>query len=290
MLRIRIVTAAALVLSLGVAGAAAQTAGAPGQPLPLLQIAQRKAKAKLRRRPLAASRFAKREGIKAEAIEMKAMRRARAERALAERRLAERNRRRLEARRHASQAVAEARIDRRDLARTRGVAVEARRPAAPAAAIAPTGNNVWPAPDRAVPGEIAAAAAPPGPAIATEPVLDTDPDEIAAGGHVLPPAVSSNAASPIGLASNREAIAATGALPGMASGVQAAAPASANSAKSAPKAPVVRAMVAAAAANNPDPVGSSAWIAHVLAALGGAIAAGAVAWFLIGAAPRRNYG
>lgn len=39
-----------------------------------------------------------------------------------------------------------------------------------------------------------------------------------------------------------------------------------------------------------SPVGSVSWIAQVLAALGGAIAAGAVAWFLIGGGPQRSYG
>lgn len=48
-------------------------------------------------------------------------------------------------------------------------------------------------------------------------------------------------------------------------------------------------------ANNPpagkttDPVGSASWIAQVLAALGGAVVAGAVAWFLIGGGPVRTY-
>jgi|SRR5271169_706068 len=37
-------------------------------------------------------------------------------------------------------------------------------------------------------------------------------------------------------------------------------------------------------------IGSASWITQVLAALGGAIAAGAVAWFLIGAGPVRTYG
>jgi hypothetical protein len=37
-------------------------------------------------------------------------------------------------------------------------------------------------------------------------------------------------------------------------------------------------------------VGSASWFAQVLAALGGAIAAGAVAWSLIGAGPVRTYG
>jgi hypothetical protein len=37
-------------------------------------------------------------------------------------------------------------------------------------------------------------------------------------------------------------------------------------------------------------VGGASWIAQVLAALGGAVAAGAVAWFLIGGGPVRTYG
>jgi hypothetical protein len=41
---------------------------------------------------------------------------------------------------------------------------------------------------------------------------------------------------------------------------------------------------------NANPVGSASWIAQVMAALGGAVAAGAVAWFLIGSGPVRTYG
>ncbi len=37
-------------------------------------------------------------------------------------------------------------------------------------------------------------------------------------------------------------------------------------------------------------IGSASWIAQVLAALGGAVAAGALAWFLIGGGPVRTYG
>ncbi|HEX4408641.1 MAG TPA: hypothetical protein VH206_07710 [Xanthobacteraceae bacterium] len=37
-------------------------------------------------------------------------------------------------------------------------------------------------------------------------------------------------------------------------------------------------------------VGSATWIAEVLAALGGAVTAGVVAWFLIGPGPQRMYG
>ena len=37
-------------------------------------------------------------------------------------------------------------------------------------------------------------------------------------------------------------------------------------------------------------VSSTSWFLQVMAALGGAVAAGAVAWFLIGSAPQRMYG
>lgn len=44
------------------------------------------------------------------------------------------------------------------------------------------------------------------------------------------------------------------------------------------------------ASQNASRVGSVSWIAQVLAALGGAVAAGSVAWFLIGSGPVRTYG
>ena len=40
----------------------------------------------------------------------------------------------------------------------------------------------------------------------------------------------------------------------------------------------------------PNEVGSTSWILQVLAALGGAVTAGTVAWFLIGGTPQRTYG
>ena len=42
-------------------------------------------------------------------------------------------------------------------------------------------------------------------------------------------------------------------------------------------------------ARQPDPAGTSAWVAQLLAAIGGATAAASVAWFLIGSAPQRRY-
>ena len=50
------------------------------------------------------------------------------------------------------------------------------------------------------------------------------------------------------------------------------------------------AMTEAAPALHQGDVGNTSWILQVLAALGGAVAAGSAAWFLIGSAPQRTYG
>lgn len=50
-----------------------------------------------------------------------------------------------------------------------------------------------------------------------------------------------------------------------------------------------QASAAAPEAKQASAVGSASWIAKVLAALGGAVAAGSAAWFLIGSAPQRTY-
>lgn len=66
---------------------------------------------------------------------------------------------------------------------------------------------------------------------------------------------------------------------------------SADQANAAPAAQtVLTARAHADAEPNDSPVGSASWIAQVLAALGGALAAGSVAWFLIGSGPQRMYG
>jgi len=55
-------------------------------------------------------------------------------------------------------------------------------------------------------------------------------------------------------------------------------------------APKSDSLVAAWSQPSASQVGSTSWIAKVLAALGGAVAAGSAAWFLIGATPQRTYG
>ncbi len=53
-------------------------------------------------------------------------------------------------------------------------------------------------------------------------------------------------------------------------------------------APVPQAMLASSPPENTRAVGTASWILQILAALGGAVATGAVAWFLIGSAPARR--
>jgi hypothetical protein len=54
--------------------------------------------------------------------------------------------------------------------------------------------------------------------------------------------------------------------------------------------PPAQRVLAAPVVKDANSVGSASWIAQVLAAFGGAVAAGVVAWFLIGGSPRRTYG
>jgi hypothetical protein len=300
MLRIRIVTAAAVVLSLGIAGAAAQTAGSPGQPLPLLQIVRPQSKAgrwrhhaktalrvdrrRIDRRALAEREIARRELAKRELAKRELARRERASRA--ELKLAARAERR-----HAAPAIA-----RRAATPTHKDVVEARQTPTAAASVVPAANvqatptagNIWPAASSAVPGQIAAAAAPASPPIATEAVVDSDPDEIAAGHHLVQ-ASSPGSVTGTGPA-DPPAAAASGMAPPGSSGALPAVPQTASALRSMPAAAVVHAMVVKATAAKPDAMSSGIWLAHVLAALGGAITAGVVAWFLIGPGPRKTYG
>jgi len=68
-----------------------------------------------------------------------------------------------------------------------------------------------------------------------------------------------------------------------------AAPAAAPSDR-AVAAPASQTVLAAPPHRKQSPIGSASWMAQVLAALGGAVAAGAVAWALIGGGPVRSYG
>jgi hypothetical protein len=116
--------------------------------------------------------------------------------------------------------------------------------------------------------------------VVTESVVGTDPNGILNGSHTVPNAIPAPA-TPADGASQAQSAPTQPAASGPSPAVNVAA------AAAAPK-PAVRAMLFKPSA--PSPVGSAAWLAHVLAALGGAIAAGAVAWLLIRPAPERTYG
>ena len=137
------------------------------------------------------------------------------------------------------------------------------KPAAPPA-------SMWPAVDAATSGSIAVPAPPAAPQnVKTEPVLTDALNAIATGGQV---AQAAQAALP-----PEESEPAVAADPHPA----AAEPAPGNNAAAEP---AIRAMMVRPAAEDSDaksPVGSASWLLQVLAALGGALTAGVVAWFLI---------
>ncbi|MFZ2064590.1 MAG: hypothetical protein WAV27_01270 [Xanthobacteraceae bacterium] len=153
-------------------------------------------------------------------------------------------------------------------------------------------QSVWPTSPTAALGyagapktpDVSAAALAPSAAhapVTTEQVVDTDPNGILNGGHAVPAAMPTPV-KPTASAAKAQPAAAKSATtkPSPPVKVAAATPA-------APKSPV-HAMLFRPSA--PSAVGSASWIAQLLAALGGAIAAGAVAWFLIRPAPERTYG
>jgi hypothetical protein len=118
--------------------------------------------------------------------------------------------------------------------------------------------------------------------VTTEHVVDTDPNGILNGGHAVPAAMPTPVTPAAAALNPQPAVAAkpATAIPSPPVKVAAVAPAG-------PKTPL-HAMLFRPSA--PSAVGSASWIAQLLAALGGAIAAGAVAWFLIRPAPERHYG
>ena len=127
---------------------------------------------------------------------------------------------------------------------------------APASALP---ENVWPAPERPVQTEAAAAPAP-----APAPIADdAAPRAVVVDGRTVQIAAPDEI-NEVDLAAGDQ-------------------PKDNATTESAP-------VVVAAAHEDKNPIGSASWIAQMLAALGGAIAAGSVAWFWIGASPRRMYG
>ena len=150
-------------------------------------------------------------------------------------------------------------------------------------------------------------------AFAEEPPAQATPTGVEPGGAAAPdgmtaPAptvapvsgpVSENAPSPGGASLDPAAVkiqmlrvAAPNQATGLAPGTPQDAPpvAASNDSGIAPPPPAPQSVLAAPVHHDTNRVGSAWWIAQVLAAVGGAVTAGAVAWFLIGGGPVRTYG
>ena len=154
------------------------------------------------------------------------------------------------------------------------------------AASAETPAGVWPTPASVPPVGFVAAEAEPLAASATRegPV----PGDLVVGGQMVKVA-SPGDLNEIDVAANNTEVPFAAAVANDTAPDPATNPPAANfgSAEAAPKSDSL--MSASASPPPAASVGSASWIAQVLAALGGAVAAGSAAWFLIGATPQRMY-
>lgn len=185
------------------------------------------------------------------------------------------------ARRHAhspANSIAEAAAEKTN--KTHSAAAERKQPRSPAPTeTATVPASIWPAANSAAPIDIGAAEpAPPPVSAPTEPALG----QLVVGGRMVQLAQPDNV-NDIDRAADSAAAPANTAAPG---GAAANAAATSDTTAAEPKAE----SKAASAPPQRSEVGSAAWIAQVLAALGGAVVAGSAAWFLIGSAPQRTYG
>ncbi len=183
----------------------------------------------------------------------------------------------------AAKPVGRTRTASRSRMRPHSIVADRKRPHAPAQiAQAPAlpGGALPAAPTAALTEISTAMPTPPQPAA---PPAELAPSELVVGGHTVLVA-SPDDANEIDLAANE-----AGAQPSVAPRDRAAAspPPLSDITEAQPKSDSAR---AATAQQRGSEVGSTSWILQVLAAFGGAVAAGSVAWFLIGAAPQRTYG
>jgi hypothetical protein len=136
----------------------------------------------------------------------------------------------------------------------------------------------------AAPPKVIAAAPQATPPVTNEAVVETDPNQIAAGSPTVQPA-SPDQVNAVDPAADNHQQTANEQTPSRQ------APNTATPATAAAPQPAATAIVARAVVEKPEtpsPVGSASWIGQVLAALGGAVTAGIVAWFLIWPAPIRT--
>ena len=142
---------------------------------------------------------------------------------------------------------------------------------APTAPNAPSAND-WPTVETPAPAAIAAAPPPTAAAVSSAPSTAADGESPNASAMVNGQAAQGDAHNPVNSSD-------------LAAPPEATPRAQATIAEAASQT-----VLAAPAHRDTSPVGSASWIAQVLAAFGGAVAAGAVAWFLIGGGPVRTYG
>jgi len=187
----------------------------------------------------------------------------------------------------AKSTVRRTKVAARRKKQTHVAALRRHRPQLPAQAAAtpvttpsPPPDSIWPAARPAMATDIPT----PAPQPATAPVAP-DPREVVVAGQsvqVTPP----DEVNEIDLAANDATSEANdAALTGSTAGT----PPLHEIEDANPKSDSIKALVANQP-QQPNEVGSTSWFLQVLAALGGAITAGTVAWFLIGGTPQRTYG
>lgn len=276
---IRVVIAGAI-LVMAISSAAAQTAtnAPPGEPIPLLQIVlQQPGRMKSHVKPVA-KKFARTTARKKRPafaaarprIRMAAARKPHMAKVAAQPHMAKAAARKP----HMAKVAAKPHI-RIAAARPKHASVRIAAAAAPA--------TVWPQVD-AAPLAFAEATAPP-PVLAPETlsaIPEPEPSELVVGGETVQVAAADQV-NDLDLAADQSNAAA-------ATAPATAAPETVTKSNSAAAEPAARAFVVAPAQQRANPVGRTSWLAQMLAALGGAIAAGSVAWLLIGSRPQRMYG
>ncbi len=180
--------------------------------------------------------------------------------------------------------------DRKTVRTAAAVTKHRRPPTKTAEAMPPTSN--WPADNAVAPTDATTMA--PAPLTALTPGVPV-PNELIVAGQTVQLA-SPEEVNELDIAANdtqplaREAAPADTASPISAKNQVAEATSKSDSLMVTPQQP--SASQVSSQVGNPvrSQVGTASWIAQVLAALGGAVAAGSVAWFLIGVTPQRTYG
>jgi hypothetical protein len=165
----------------------------------------------------------------------------------------------------------------------RTVAAAPQTPQLAAASTLPA--NMWPAAGTVAPGMTGTLAPPQATSpVSTASVVETNPNDIISGGQAVQVTSPDQVKTADLAADNHEQTA-------NQQTANAQAPQTATPTDPVTPQPVATAFIARAETpDTPSPVGSASWIAQVLAALGGAITAGVVAWFLIRTRPEQTYG